>query len=213
MKHCGYCGRDNEDEAAHCQGCGTAFEGLIRHLDVAPCGKELPRQSKLFKVVALFCGLAAASLLLPSLLSSSPGSGIALSFSGYSTNSAGVRVALFSLVSSNQQAMLYRAMSVPTWTSLLGAGRLPPLSPDRFVQYGRLPPSSRMQLEVPVPAGIPADQHYRLTFAYCQDRGRFVEQTHRFWRNWVLRWVPHTPEPFSPPGFGSVTVVSPEVVP
>lgn len=213
MKPCGYCGRDNEDEAAHCQECGTAFKGQARHPDAAPGGKELPRASKFFRVLVLFCGLTATGLLLASLLPRLPSSGIALSFSGYSTNSAGIRVALFDLVSTNEQAVLYRAMSTPAWTSLLGTGKLSPLSPDRFVQYGQLPSSSRKRLEVPVPAGIPADRRFRLTFAYCRVRGKFVQQTERFWRIWVLRWVPGKSEPFPPPGFGSVTVVSPEVAP
>jgi hypothetical protein len=94
----------------------------------------------------------------------------------------------------------------------LGSGRLPPFSPERFVQYGRLPPFvSQVRFEVPIPAAILPDRRYRLTFAYCRDRGRFYEQTHRFWRNWVLRWVPHKTEPFPPPGFGSRTIASPEV--
>lgn len=42
-------------------------------------------------------------------------------------------------------------------------------------------------------------------------RGGFAQQTHRFWQQWVGGWVPHKPEPFSPPGFGSYTVASLEV--
>lgn len=34
MKRCGYCGRENSDEATHCQGCGTTFANNPIHSDV-----------------------------------------------------------------------------------------------------------------------------------------------------------------------------------
>jgi hypothetical protein len=214
MKPCGYCGRENEDETVHCTECGTVFEGMAPPVEIAAKGDNGSRRSKAFKILSLLCILLALGVLAVIFSHGWGGPGFTLSFSGYSTNSAGIRVGLFSLVISNQHALLYRAMSDPEWTSLLGSGRLPPFSPERFVQYGRLPPgTSRMRFEVPVPAGIPPDRRYRLTLAYCGDRGRFAEQAYRFWRIWVLRWVPHKREPFPPPGFGSHTIASPEVDP
>jgi hypothetical protein len=214
MKPCGYCGRENEDEAIHCTECGTLFEGMAPQVQIATNGDNGSRVPKAFKILSLLCGSLALGVLAVTFLHRSASPSVALSFSGYSTNSAGIRVGLFSLATSNQPALLYRAMSDPEWTRLLGSGLLPPFAPSRFVQYGRLPPSPcRTQFEVPSPAGIPLDRRYRLTFAYCRDRGRFAEQAYRFWRIWVLRWVPHKREPFPPPGFGSHTIASAEVDP
>jgi hypothetical protein len=214
MKSCGYCGRENEDEAVHCTECGTVFEDMAAQVEIAAKGDSGSRGRKAFRILGLLCGLLALGLLAAIFSHGSASPGLTVSFSGYSTNSAGIRVGLFSLVGSSQQGLLYRAMSDPEWSSLLGSGGLPPFAPSRFVQYGRLPPfASRMRFEVPVPAGIPVDRRYRLTFAYCRDRGRFAEQAYRFWRIWGLRWVPHKKEPFPAPGFGSHTIASAEVDP
>jgi hypothetical protein len=214
MKTCGNCGRKNEDETVHCQECGAVFEGMmIPQGEFTAKVNDRSRRPKAIKIFVLLCGLLALGVLAKLVFAGSAVPGITLSFSGYSTNSAGTRVAIFSLVSRNQQATLYRAMSDPAWPSLLSPGRMPPLSPERFVQYGRLPPFARVQFEVPLPAEIPVDRRYRLTLAYCRDQGRFADQTHRFWRKWVLRWVPHKLEPFAPPGFGSHTIVSPDIAP
>jgi hypothetical protein len=213
MKPCGYCGHENEDETLHCRECGTVFEGMTPQVETAAKGDAGTRGRKALKILSLLCGLLVLGVFALIFFDGSADSGATLSFSGYSTNRAGIRVAVFSLQSSNQHEILYRAMSEPEWPRLLSSGRLPPFSPERFVQYGRLPRFARMRFEVPVPAGIASDGRYRLTFAYCRDRGGFVEQTHRFWQRWVLRWVPHKPGKFSPPGFGSHTIASLEVGP
>lgn len=167
-----------------------------------------------FKILTLLCGLLAAGVLAVTCSHRSASPGLTVSFAGYSTNSAGVRVGLFNLAGSSPQGLLYRAMSDPEWTGLLGSGRLPPSSPERFVQYGRLPPfASQVRFAAPVSAGMLPDRRYRLAFSYCKDRGPFYERAHRFWCNWVLRWAPHKSEPFAPPGFGSQTIASPEVAP
>jgi hypothetical protein len=180
------------------------------------------RGRKPFRMLALICGLLALGLSTVVFFDHSPGPGVTLSFSGYSTNnSSGIRVAIFNVVSSNRHALLYRAMSDPEWTSLLGLKRMPPillgggtyLAPKRFVSYGHLPSFSQMRFEVPVPAGIPLDRRYHLTLTYCRDRGRLVQRIHGFWQTWVWRLLPHNRETFSPPGFGSRTITGPEVSP
>ncbi len=196
----------NEDETLHCKECSSVLEP--RFNDGKAAGWGCPG----YKMWVLGFGLLAFAALGALLLSRPAGPGFTLSFSGYSTN-AGVRMALFDLVSSNQPATLYRLMTEPKWRNLSGSGQ-PPGLPNQFVQYGALPPSDRRRvilLKLQVPSAAPGDYRYRLTFTYCRDRGRAAQQVHRFWDRWILRWVPWKREPFPLPGFGSRTIKSPEV--
>ncbi len=161
------------------------------------------------RFLGVLCALLGAGLCAYFFFPPLAGPGAGLFFSGYATNSAGARVGIFNVASSNQHQILYRAMSDPEWPQGLGSGG--PFSPERFVQYGRLPGLSRLRLEVPVPTVVPPGCHYHLSFAYCRDRGRLGEQAHRFWHRWVLRWMPMKQERFPPPGFGSRTIVGREV--
>ncbi len=210
-KRCEYCGAENVKETVHCRGCGTVFAGAVAPSDANCQGHEPGRVRKRFKPLGTLCALLVIGLFAFFFLAPSTGPGVAVSFSGYSTNRAGVRVGIFTVVSSNQHQILFRAMSEPEWSRILGPAWLPPFSPERSVQYGRLPASSRLRLEVRVPAAVPPGRHYHISFAYCQDPGGFGEQVYRFWRLWILRWVPYRQEQFPAPGFGSRIIVGPEV--
>jgi hypothetical protein len=192
MKQCGHCGRENSDEAIRCQECGTVFEGMM-----SQTSHEASASRSRTKVFSLIVGLVILGALAATVVSiSRPAVGAVLvSFSGYSTNAAGLRVANFTVVNSNNCALRYRATCVPGWTNL--------------VRYGNLPRRSPLMTEARAPAGV----RYKFMFTYCRDQGQTMDKMHRLWDRWLapLLTSRRGPIPFAEPGFGSRTLVGPDV--